>query len=130
MAPRSDGPGVAAFPAASQLPGRQSPRDADENLPAGEHEFNERQEISVEQTELMRQRLLEASSLPGMLAAGWDAFELVGAIASASADQSAGMYPAFTFARGAAVSGRNAIAFAPSMPATPAETGHGPPPRG
>jgi hypothetical protein len=27
------------------------------------------------------------------------------------------MYPAFTFARGAAVSGRNAIAFAPSMPA-------------
>ena len=27
------------------------------------------------------------------------------------------MNPAFTFARGAAVSGRNAIAFAPSMPA-------------
>jgi hypothetical protein len=26
------------------------------------------------------------------------------------------MYPAFTFARGEAVSGRNAIAFAPSMP--------------
>jgi hypothetical protein len=30
------------------------------------------------------------------------------------------MYPAFTFARGSAVSGRNAIAFAPSMPADPA----------
>ena len=26
------------------------------------------------------------------------------------------MYPAFTFAQGAAVSGRNAIAFAPSLP--------------
>ena len=39
------------------------------------------------------------------------------AVAAASADKSAGMYPAFTFARGSAVSGRNAIAFAPSMPA-------------
>lgn len=51
-----------------------------------------------------------------MLAAGWDVFEFVTAVATAHADLSADLYPAFTFARGAAVSGRNAIAFAPSMP--------------
>lgn len=51
-----------------------------------------------------------------MLSACWDAFELVRAGSAASADGSVDLYPAFTFARGAAVSGRNAIAFAPSMP--------------
>jgi hypothetical protein len=64
----------------------------------------------------IQQHLLDADGMPGVLAAGWDAFELVRAVAGASADQAADMYPAFTFARGAAVSGRNAIAFAPSMP--------------
>jgi hypothetical protein len=51
-----------------------------------------------------------------LLSAGWDAFELVRTVTGVSADRSADMYPAFTFARGEAVSGRNAIAFAPSMP--------------
>jgi len=36
------------------------------------------------------------------------------------------MYPAFTFARGSAVSGRNAIAFAPSMPPVSDEPEYGP----
>ena len=58
-----------------------------------------------------------------LLSAGWKAFELVRAVTGVSADQSADMYPAFTFARGEAVSGRNAIAFAPSMPG-----GHAAPP--
>jgi len=71
----------------------------------------------MNQIEVLRQRLLDADGVPGVLAAGWDAFEFVRAVASASADQAADMYPAFTFARGAAVTGRNAIAFAPSMPA-------------
>jgi hypothetical protein len=71
----------------------------------------------VKQIELARHRLLGADGIPGVLSAGWEIFELVIAVAAACADQSADMYPAFTFARGSAVSGRNAIAFAPSMPA-------------
>jgi hypothetical protein len=73
--------------------------------------------VFVRQIELARQHLLGADGVPGVLSAGWETFELVIAVAGVSADQSADMYPAFTFARGSAVSGRNAIAFAPSMPA-------------
>jgi hypothetical protein len=70
----------------------------------------------VNQIELAKQHLLGADSMPSLLAAGWEAFELVMAVAAASADQCPDMYPALTLARGSAVSGRNAIAFAPSMP--------------
>jgi hypothetical protein len=70
----------------------------------------------VNQIELAKQHLLGADSVPSLLAAGWEAFELVMAVATASADQSADMYPALTLARGSAVSGRNSIAFAPSLP--------------
>jgi hypothetical protein len=71
----------------------------------------------VNQIEQMQQHLRAADGMRAVLSAGWEVFELVRAVAAACADQSADMYPAFTFARGAAVSGRNAIAFAPSMPA-------------
>jgi len=54
-------------------------------------------------------------------------FELVGTIASATADESPDMYSAFTSARVAAISGRNAIAFAPSMPPVSSDAGHDPP---
>ena len=77
----------------------------------------------MNQIELARQHLLGADSVPGLLSAGWEIFELVIAVAAASADQSADMFPAFTFARGSAVSGRNAIAFAPSMPTGYAPSG-------
>jgi hypothetical protein len=79
--------------------------------------------VFVKQIELVRRRLLGADGVPGVLSAGWETFELVIAVAAVSADQSADMYPAFTFARGSAVSGRNAIAFAPSMPASYAPSG-------
>ena len=69
-------------------------------------------------------RLADADGLPAVLAVGWDIFELVGTIASAAAGASPDMYPAFTFAHGAAVSGRNAIAFAPSMPPISGGAGH------
>ena len=62
----------------------------------------------MNQIELASQRLLGADGMPGLLSAGWEIFELVIAVSAASADQSADMYPAFTFARGSAVSGRNA----------------------
>ena len=70
----------------------------------------------MHQIEQVQQHLQTADNVPAVLSAGWGAFELVQAVAAACADQSADMYPAFTFARGAAVSGRNAIACAPSMP--------------
>lgn len=73
----------------------------------------------MQQAGQLEQKLLKAGSVADVLAAGWEIFELVRVIAAASAGQAADMYPAFTFARGAAVSGRNALAFAPSMPAGP-----------
>lgn len=75
----------------------------------------------------MHQRLVDADGLPAVLAVSWDIFELVATIASATADASPDLYPAFTFARGSAATGRNAIAFAPSMPpAAPDDVGHSP----
>ena len=73
---------------------------------------------------LIHRRLADADSLPAVLAAGWDIFELVGTVASATAGESFEMYPAFTFSHGAAVSGRNAIAFAPSLPPISGGAGH------
>ena len=54
----------------------------------------------MKEIDLVGQRLLGAGDLPGLLSAGWDAFEVVIAVAAANADRSAAMYPAFTFARG------------------------------
>src|SRR5579863_578730 len=65
----------------------------------------------------MQQRLLDADGVPEVLSVGWEVFEFVGAAAATMAGQSADMYPAFMFTRSAAMSGRNAIAFAPSTPA-------------
>ena len=75
--------------------------------------------MAVEQAELLERRLLDAAGVAGVFAAGWEIFEFVAtaATAAASAGQAAGLYPAFTFARGSAVSGRKAIALAPSLPA-------------
>lgn len=70
----------------------------------------------MNEIQLIHQRLIDSDGLPAVLAAGWDVFELAGTIASARAAESADMYPAFTFARGAAVTGRNALALASSMP--------------
>lgn len=71
----------------------------------------------MNQIEVVRQQLINADGVPGVLSAGWQVFELVRAVTSASADQAGDMYPAFTFSRGAAVSGRNALVLAPSLPA-------------
>ena len=71
----------------------------------------------MKQIELIEQHLREAVGMTDVLAAGWEIFELIGDLAAACAEQSADLYPAFMFARSAAVDGRNAIAFAPSVPA-------------
>ena len=67
--------------------------------------------------ELVERQLVEADDLADVLVAAWEIFDLVGGLAADCADRAADMYPAFMFARGAAVDGRNAIASAPSMPA-------------
>ena len=81
----------------------------------------------MNQIKLIHRRLAGAGGLPAVLAASWDIFELIATVASVSAGESPDMYPAFTFARGAAISGRNAIAFAPSLPPIPSEAPPGPP---
>ena len=81
----------------------------------------------MNQIELIHQRLADAGGLPAVLVAGWDIFDLIAAGCSASAGESPDLYPAFTFPQGAAVSGRNAIAFAPSMPPSQGGAAHGPP---
>ena len=87
----------------------------------------------MNQIKLARQHLADADGLPAVLAASWEIFELIAAIASASAVECPDMYPAFTFASGAAVSGRNALAFAPSLPPlagrAPGKTRRSPPAR-
>jgi hypothetical protein len=81
----------------------------------------------VNQIKLIHRRLVDADGLPAVLAASWEIFELIATIASTRADESPDLYPAFTFARGAAVSGRNAIAFAPSMPPALGDAPRNPP---
>src|SRR5690242_9510382 len=74
--------------------------------------------MAVEQADLLERRLRDAVGVAGVLAAGWEIFEFAAAVAAVGAGQAADLYPAFTFARGSAVSGRNAIALAPSLPAS------------
>lgn len=81
----------------------------------------------MNQIKLAHQRLVDADGLPAALAAGSEIFELIASLASASADEFPEMYPALTFARGAAATGRNAIAFAPSLPNVPGNLPHNPP---
>jgi hypothetical protein len=81
----------------------------------------------VNQIDLIRQRLAAADGLAAVLAAGWEIFELIAASACVSADESPDLYAAFAFARGSAVSGRNAIAFAPSMRPLSGTVVHDPP---
>ena len=71
----------------------------------------------MKQIEMIEQRLGQADGVADVLAAGWESFEFIADVAAACAEQADDLYPAFMFARSAAVDGRNAIAFAPSMPA-------------
>jgi hypothetical protein len=71
----------------------------------------------VDQIKVIRQHVIDAEGVPGVLSASWGAFEVMRLVTRASANHAADMYAAFTFARGAAVAGQNAVAFAPSLPA-------------
>ncbi len=84
---------------------------------SGEHQFSGGRRIGVRQIELAGQRLREADGVAGVLAAAWEGFELISAAAADHAERTTDLYPAFMFARGAAVEGRNALVLAPSRPA-------------
>jgi hypothetical protein len=72
--------------------------------------------------------LAGAGDVPGLLAAGWDAFEFARAAAEAAAEGLPEDYAALMFAAAAAAAGRDAVGFAPSMPAGPAPGPDGPGP--
>ena len=72
--------------------------------------------MAAEQAGLLERRLRDAVGVAGVLAAAWEIFEFVRNLCAAPVGQAADLYPAFTFARGSAVSGRTAIALAPSLP--------------
>jgi hypothetical protein len=64
-------------------------------------------------------RLAAADEVADMLAAGWDTFELVQAVADDYADRAPDTFAAFMFAAVSAAEGRDALGFAPSMPTSP-----------
>lgn len=75
--------------------------------------------MDMHDIDAMRARLGAADGVADMLAAGWDAFELVQAVADDYADREPGMFAAFMFTAASAAEGRDAVGFAPSMPCNP-----------
>ena len=67
-------------------------------------------------------RLRQASDLPEILAASFDAFEVVRLLARRSEDRVAGLFAAFMCTADAAVDGREAVTIAPSLPVLDAST--------
>jgi hypothetical protein len=61
-------------------------------------------------------RLRMAAGLPEMLAAGFDAFEVIRLTARDWQDRATGLFGAFMTAADAAVDGREALTIAPSLP--------------
>jgi hypothetical protein len=61
-------------------------------------------------------RIQGASTLPEMLAASFDAFEIIRRVADSCVDEVPELFAAFMTTAGAAVNGREAITAAPSLP--------------
>jgi hypothetical protein len=61
-------------------------------------------------------RLRQAATLPDMLAASFDAFEVIRLLARDNEDRVHGLFAAFMTAADAAVDGREAVTAAPSLP--------------
>ena len=64
----------------------------------------------------MQARLRDAGSLPSILGAGFDAFEVIRLFARAYEDQVPGLLAAFMTTADTAVDGRDCLMFAPSLP--------------
>src|SRR5260370_30783804 len=65
--------------------------------------------------EAMRARVEGTGDVAGTLATGWDAFELLRAVAAGCADGAGGLFAAFTMASVSAAAGRDAVGVAPSL---------------
>jgi hypothetical protein len=76
----------------------------------------------VHEIDTMRVRVEAADGLAGMLAAAWEAFELLLVTCERYEDRRDEFFAAFAFASAAAAEGRNIIAVAPSMPGPGART--------
>jgi hypothetical protein len=78
-----------------------------------------------------RDRLEQAAGLAAFLDAAYDAFEGMRLAFRVHEDPASGLFAAFVMAAASAADGRDAVAFAPSMPVRgrhgAAETGQGPP---
>ena len=64
----------------------------------------------------MQARLRDAGSLPSILGAGFDTFEVIRLFARACEDQVPGLLAAFMTTADTAVDGRDSLMFAPSLP--------------
>jgi hypothetical protein len=72
----------------------------------------------VQKIDVLRVRLDAVGCVADTLAAGWDTFELVEVIADDYADRAPDTFAAFLFAAASAAEARDAVGFAPSMPAS------------
>jgi hypothetical protein len=70
----------------------------------------------MHEIDAIKTRLQEAKELPALLAAGFDAFEAVRALARGSEDENPALFAALMTAADAAVDGREALTIAPSLP--------------
>jgi hypothetical protein len=70
----------------------------------------------MERITAARVRLVQASDLPAMLGAAYGAFEAMLPVIHAQEDSLGGGFAAFVMAAASAANGRDAIAFAPSLP--------------
>ena len=70
----------------------------------------------MQQAEQTQAQVREAASLSDLLAAAFDAFEVIRRFARASEDLVPGLFAAFMAAADAAVDGREAVTIAPSLP--------------
>ncbi|HEX9107863.1 MAG TPA: hypothetical protein VF832_11555 [Longimicrobiales bacterium] len=68
-------------------------------------------------------RLEHATDLPAVLDASYDAFADILAVLRHPQEQAEDGFPAFVLSASAAASGRDCIAFAPSLPPAPARSG-------
>jgi hypothetical protein len=71
---------------------------------------------ALQQAARTQARLREASTLPGILAAGFDAFEAIRLLARGNEDRDSRLFAAFMMAADAAVDGREALTVSPSLP--------------
>ncbi len=70
----------------------------------------------MHEIDAIKTRLQEATDLPALLTAGFDAFETIRALARGSEDENPALFAAFMTAADAAVDGREALTIAPSLP--------------